>query len=355
VRILQTVVGAGTCLLVWLLVRRLYGEVAGIAAAWIAAIYPFLIFYCGELLSEAFFIPAFLGAVLLLDMADGNGIGRRDTPLWRRRLAAAVSAGLVLGIATLIRSSSLLFLLFYLPFWLLKGAGKGALASQAGQQTPVRQRHASAVLRVLALFALAVLAQSLTLLPWTTRNYRKFHAFVPTTLQTGESLYEANSPYATGGPAWHLVDWKKESDGRQMEELENDQFWRRKALEWIRTHPGDFLRLAAVKLGRFWSPVPNYKGMRTPFYVTVSLLSYGPVMLLALYGLALSISRWRRLLVLVAPILYYTALHAVYVGSIRYRTPVMPFVMAFSGWAVALLLTRALRARRALILPGGQG
>ena len=69
------------------------------------------------------------------------------------------------------------------------------------------------------------------------------------------------------------------------------------------------------------------------------------VILLAVVGLATS---WRRAdvgLILVLPVVYHSALHTVFVGSIRYRIAVMPLVMvlaargavaAWSRWAARL-------------------
>jgi hypothetical protein len=181
--------------------------------------------------------------------------------------------------------------------------------------------------------------------PWVTRNYREFGAFVPTTLQSGESLYEGNSPYANGGPGWERVPWEKESEGRMMDELQNDRFWHRKAVDWIKTHPGDFMRLAVVKFCRTWSPIPNYVGARKPFYIGVSLASYVPVMVFALIGVVVSLRNWRRWLLLIVPAVYYSAVHAATVGSIRYREPAMPFIIVLTGFGVAWVLSRVSEVR----------
>ena len=350
-RITQALAAACACLLVWLLCRRVFGEKAAVAGAFIAAIYPFAVFYCGLLLSETFFIAVFLGAILLLDMADEGGIGNRATPVWRRRVAAAILAGLLLGLATLIRPTSLYFLPFYLPFWLAKATIRhpnACLQGQSGIQLVRRGGNPtcppgrkSKIAETLVLFAVAFLAFCVTMSPWITRNVRRFHAFVPATLQSGESLYEGNSPYATGGPGWQRVPWEKESGGRMMDELENDRFWHQKAVQWIKAHPLKFMQLALVKFARTWSPIPNYEAARTPFYIAVSLASCVPVMVFGVIGLILCLRDWRRWLLLIVPIVYYSAVHSVTVGSIRYREPAMPFIIMFTGCGVAWLWSRA--------------
>src|SRR5206468_931542 len=50
----------------------------------------------------------------------------------------------------------------------------------------------------------------------------------------------------------------------------------------------------------------------------------------------------RRLAIafLLAPVLYFTLVHMIFVGSVRYRVPVMPTLYIFAGAAVASVLTR---------------
>jgi len=324
VRAAQCLVGAGLVVLLGLLAARVFGETAGAAVAWIAALYPFFVYYCGVLLSETLFTTCFVGAFLCLDGVLWARAGTR--PDRRGHWWRAAVAGLLFGVATLVRASALLALPFAFLVAVLAGCKRFRPSSEPG------------VAHVIGVFAAAALGLVVALAPWGIRNYRRFGALVLTTLQTGESLYEGCSPYATGGPAWHLVDWEGEGGGTHRSEYENDRFWRRKALDWIRRNPGRFLYLALVKEARFWNPVPNNRAFRTPFYVTVSLVSYGPVLVLAILGGARSRRRWRRGLVLLSPVVYYALVHAVFVSSIRYRTPVMPFLMCFSGFALATLV-----------------
>jgi hypothetical protein len=66
-----------------------------------------------------------------------------------------------------------------------------------------------------------------------------------------------------------------------------------------------------------------------------------PLLALALLGLAF---RMRRdlLLLLLIPIAYFTAVHALFLGSVRYRTPLMPLVCLLAAHAI----TKALKWSR---------
>jgi 4-amino-4-deoxy-L-arabinose transferase-like glycosyltransferase len=301
----QSFVDALTCVLIALLAWRLGGRMVGLLAGAGCAVFPFFIFFSGILLAETLFMAALAGTALLLEVCLRHHADRTG-----RAMGAAALAGVAAGLAIHLRSSFLLFPIFLLPFWLW-----------------------AARKRTVALISWLVMAGviAMVLSPWIARNYRLFHRFIPSTLQVGESLYEANSPYADGGPAMDRIDWVAERGGVMMGEYENNEFYKRKATAYIREHPGRFLRLAVEKMGRFWNPLPNYGPYRGLLFGAVSLLSNVPVYVLALVGLLCWKRRRSALVLLLTPVLYYAGLHAVFVGSVRYRVPVMPFLIVLAA------------------------
>ena len=332
-KLAQALIGAVTCVVVMALTRRFFGEPAGLFAGAVAAVYPFLIAYSALLLSETVFTLLLVVSVLALERAWRATMAPKregEAPAaWRERATpwrASVEAGLFLGLAMLTRSSLLLFPFFCGAFWL--GVAR-------------RRRWALGLAATAAGIMLALQV------PWAARNAVVFDRFVATTLQVGESLYEACGPGADGGPRMDRIDWIAERGRRTLNEYDNNAFFRDKALAWVRSHPGAFARLAFVKLGRFWSPVPNAPGYGGGWHVAISLLSFLPVMALAVLGAATTRTSWRSLTLLLTPVLYYSGLHMVFVGSIRYRTPVMPFLICFAGAGLARLWRlRRLRERR---------
>ena len=104
------------------------------------------------------------------------------------------------------------------------------------------------------------------------------------------------------------------------------------------------IRLAGTKFLRTWNITPNYEKLRTPFYMTVSLAWCLPVFLTAILGLLVSLRRFRMLAWLLLPVLVFTLIHMVFVGSVRYRVPMMPFVLVLSGigiwWVVSKVFKR---------------
>ena len=110
VKIAQSVVGAGGVLLVGILAARLAGPRASAAAAFLAASYPPLVWVAGYAWSEAIAWPLGLAMVWLFDRA----VEHAGRAAWR----FASAAGIVCGIAILIRPSTLLFLPLALA-WLM--------------------------------------------------------------------------------------------------------------------------------------------------------------------------------------------------------------------------------------------
>lgn len=327
----QALIDAAMCVLLALLGKRALGDSAGAVAGWMAAVYPFFIYFTWLLLAETVFTFALVALLLILvrvseqtsavapaksDIGHQTSAVGNPSPCPLRLcggnslIVLSVLAGLLCGLLTMLRSSFLLMPVFILPF-LLAAPGR-------------RARRAAA-------WATMVAVMCLTFIPWTVRNYRIFHHVIPTTLQVGESLYEACSPDADGGPAMDKIDWDKlrGAPKKAYGEYENNEFFKKAAMKYVRENPGRCLKLAAVKFVRFWNIIPNYREFRSPLYVAISVLFSVPVLLLALFGLWRNCGR--HALLLAAPVIYYTLLHMVFVGSVRYRTPVMAFVILFAA------------------------
>jgi hypothetical protein len=107
--------------------------------------------------------------------------------------------------------------------------------------------------------------------PWTWRNYTALHDFFFIRSNFGLELRVANHPGANAdievtlarqGTLRHPSENREEA--RQVRDLGEAEYMRRsrnEALEWIRTHPAEFLRLTLMRFLHFWcgplrSPLP---------------------------------------------------------------------------------------------------
>ena len=251
VKIAQSVIGAIGVYVIGLIAIRAAGGRAGAIAAWIAAIYPPLVWIPAYVLSEALYSTLALTTVLLLDMAvehaDDAGTGRAGGAL-------ALMAGLMAGIAVLTRPA----MLFFLPLaaiWLVR-----------------RRRAVLAVALVAA--AAAVMA------PWTARNVRQHGRFVLVASEGGVTFWTGNHPLAIGegdlaaNPAIKRAEIAFRASHPNLSAEELEPLYYRAALREIAESPGWWLALLVKKA--FYSVVPigpSYT-LHSTKYFAASLASY---------------------------------------------------------------------------------
>jgi hypothetical protein len=126
----------------------------------------------------------------------------------------------------------------------------------------------------------------------------------------------------------------------QLPEVERDSALKKLALDYIKEHPGRFLYLAWLKFSRFWNVVPNYNEYQSNKYILVSIFSFGPVLLLALWALIRLRYQWIIWLILIAPIIYFTLIHMVFSSGIRYRAPVEPYLIILAATSISFLFSK---------------
>jgi hypothetical protein len=106
-----------------------------------------------------------------------------------------------------------------------------------------------------------------------------------------------------------------------LDERDQDERLKARAFAFARENPGRAARLAAVKLGRYWSPWPNAEGVRSPWLTTAAALVMTPLLALMAIGLWTLRGDVRAWMLLAGPILYFGMVHMAFTSSMRYRTP----------------------------------
>ena len=162
-------------------------------------------------------------------------------------------------------------------------------------------------------------ATLLALVPWGLRNKQVTDHFVLTTLWVGPSLYDGLHTSATGESDMQFV----ETDGLMMElgEYKANQHYKNLALRFAADNPGRAMELGVRKLGRFWSPLPNAAQFKSIGPRIACLVGFVPLMLLAMRGTWITRKNLWALALCLGPIVYFSLLHTVFVGSLRYRLP----------------------------------
>jgi 4-amino-4-deoxy-L-arabinose transferase-like glycosyltransferase len=299
VRLVQAGLGALTAVVAGRLAGAAWGARAALVAGLLVAVDPFGIFFTNLLLTESVFTLLLLATVLC---------AYHLTARTSRRGALAGLA--ILGAAlVLTRPAAVLLLpIVWLLVWLFSES---------------RGR------RFLQLLVCPVVLAA-ALLPWAVRNQVVLGAPAWLSTNGGVTLYDAQGPQADGSSNQAFLKERPELQGRG--EVELDRILARSAREQMRADPWRVLRLAGAKLLRTWSPIPNvpeYRGGLTAFCGGVYTLA---VLIAAVGGLARSVRRtagagYRKLSALLwVPVVYFTLIHCTYIGSVRYRVPLMPLL-----------------------------
>ena len=277
---------------------------AALLAALMAAIYPFFIFFSVVGLTESLFITLLLGAFLC----------------WYRGAFTLGSLMTVLAILTrpAIEPLAPLLILYF---------------SMAIHRQPLRQ-----ALRHLVVFALIYVA---LMTPWWVHNYKAYGTFVRLDLAAGLVLYSGNNPMNVTGGGVVGPDLDPTPFQTITDPVERNRAFRDAAIGFIKDNPGRFAELAWLKFQRFWRLWPFAEEYSSPLYVIGSVISYVPIFILTLvYFIGWGWRERFRILPIVAWGGYLTAIHMVLIGSVRYRLPLEPFMIAFAAVALVRLTQR---------------
>lgn len=269
VKVLQAWLGSLVILLLALLGRAAAGHGGAVTAAWLAAVYPSLVWTPAFVFSETLFMVVALIAALLLtpQAADGKAPSRPG-------ISRAAGIGLLLGAGVLVRPVMLFFILLVVAWWWWHRARAQAIV--------------------------LVCAAALVVAPWSIRNTLTHGRFVAVASEGGITFWTGNHPLAIGegdlaaNPALKRanVAFRERHAGLDAEALE--PLYYREALAWIREHPVDWLALEARKLFHAIVPIgPSYR-LHSPLYIWGSVLPYLSALVAAIMG-AVLLARRRRL------------------------------------------------------------
>jgi len=233
VRIVQALLDALTCLLVYSISRQIFGEAAGLLAAALAAVYPPFVFYTGVLLTETlstFFLAAATWALL-----KTFGVSKQ-TP----KVCWLALAGLLLGLAALTRNVLLLAAPLALLWMLFVAQGWPGWSGSA--------RYALALLLPLAL----------VIAPITVRNYQIHQRFILISDNGGVNFFLGH------GGTQRLKDQVRNLPGgadvspaigvSSRTEPQEDAYFYQLGWQYIRQHPLQTLReLPAKAAYLYWA------------------------------------------------------------------------------------------------------
>jgi 4-amino-4-deoxy-L-arabinose transferase-like glycosyltransferase len=296
VRLVQAGLDASCVLAVYLIARRWLDEKRSLFAAAIVAFNPFLIYLAGLILSETLFTAMLAWGMALLIAWRPEARGHN----WRRW------AGRIMLVLSIFARPAALGL----P--LVLGIGEVFLNR--------REREAYHSRWSLPVGATMVLLTLLALTPWALRNKIVVGDWIFTTTNSGFTIYDGLNPDATGASDQTFILAMPQL--RTMTETQRSHYLSQQAKAWALANPKHVAQLAVIKIARLWSPIPLSSEYRQMRYVLIGALYSIPLDLLVVMGLMYgSLPRGAKVM-LMLPAIYFTAAHALTIGSLRYRIPV---------------------------------
>lgn len=170
-----------------------------------------------------------------------------------------------------------------------------------------------------------MLSVGAVLLPWTIRNYRVFHSFIPFSTNSGYNLLLGNSEHSTGSSGVNIDIRKYEASVRGLDEVETDRIYKHAAIKFISANKWRAFGLYLSKTLNYFNYTNELatRGEDSSRRDLILFLTYGPMLLLLLIRLFLHKSHplKRRELFLIALYISNAFFQAIFVTRIRYRFP----------------------------------
>ena len=202
---------------------------------------------------------------------------------------------------------------------------------------------------------------AIVLTPWTIRNERVFHSFIPLALNSGDTLWAGHNPAANGAQNYPSPELMARLAGNAEEPQKTvliAKGMQREAIQFMVHHPLTELRLIPQKLIALmrgdshafdWLNGDNYPTLSeqaTVYVGTVADAAWFALLALCLLGVfGLGRELWRTPLLRAIRVSFITALVLygfAYYGNYRYRLSYEPLMMVVA----ALVLDRCWTALR---------
>ncbi len=332
-RVLQVLLSTLTVWLLWSLGRRLFGAVAGWISGIVYTFYCLSIYFAGELLITTLIV--FLDLVILWLLVRYHSNGK----YWQWGLI-----GLLIGLSAIARPNILILLpVVLVVLW------------TTSKQLSMGRRISNLIAVGLGII--------IPILPVTLTNRIGGGEWVLIATQGGVNFYIGNNPEATGahailpqfGETWELEDAKYLADqeaGKPLTPGQVSSHYLRKGLNWISSHPFDWLWLTIRKTHLFFNAFEISNNRNIYFFSSQSKplsrllwLGFGLIAPLGLLGAITTYKKNKKSRIVTWFILSYTLGVILFFITARYRMPIVPWMILFSA-ALVVQLTDWARTKK---------
>lgn len=296
---LSSLFSALTCIPIFLIARRCFGEKVAVASAWTWALLPYVMFWATKVVWETSLSALLYAAIFwfTLTMEERGGVKP-----W-------IEYGLLWGVAAL-NSTVLLAFLPASGLWIWYKRHKRGKASIGG------------LLLAASLFVACMI-------PWTVRNYRTFGKFILGRDNFGAELRLGNGPWADG--TWMVYLHPTQNlyalhQYQEMGELVYIAMRKQQAMDFIREDRGRFVWLCMKRFIYYWAGVP--KGSEIWWLAQTKNSLFLASSVLMFWGLGRAIRKRRPgawlffWIILLYPLVYYIVF-----PYPRYRHPIEPLIV----------------------------
>lgn len=275
---------------------------AGLIGVFAVCVDPLLFSYCGRTFVEPMFI---LGVALVVTAIDRL--------VRQPGIVSAVILGIAWGLSLLVKSTLIYLPIFLLPAFLLL----------------INWRSVFLVL-ISVLIGLTVIS------PWSIRNYKLMHKYVPVQIGSWQIMHkgETFSSHVLEGKyvtelekmaKLELAKFDSELGIRELPLWEKENYYRSRIFENIKKKPFDFFKKIIIQSVTFWILGANLKN--TVCYAILQI----PILITALVAVRkwFSISN-RAFAGFIIVSLYFMAAHIPSLAIARYSMPLRPWLIFVS-------------------------
>lgn len=244
-------------------------------------------------------------------------------------------AGIVLGIATLVRSTPILFPVFLLVYLLLVRPGNFSVQA------------------IFAKMAVMILGVAIVISPWAIRNHSLVEEFIPTMSVLGVSAYQGQyiCKHIGSGKGFDVLGQEAAHSRYELakaqgydfrnkghyqfffnakDEVEFSDYLKSRVVQGYVAEPALFVKCALLNSLHFWVTGKSWNA--TMLNAIVQL----PFVVLFLVGAYLVVKQGK--IKLIAPILlfmlYFYAVHIPVLAVVRYSVPLIPLMSIFAAVAI---------------------
>jgi len=317
--VIQSFLDSLTCIMIFLLTKKIIDIKSGIIASFIYAVYPIPIFFVSRYFTESLYTLSMVVFIyFFIDLFINP------------RVKFAVISGIILGWMILTKAVMIVFpvIAFFALFFFYRYKTKPFFRN----------------------FFIFLISSIFVVVPWTVRNYIVSKHFIPVATLGGQVFFQGNIELYDKNH--NLMSYTNASVGLNLEamrmekefnftEYEIDKYLYKITFDYIAKNPVNFIKGVLKKVIKFWYFTtvdwrPSWYPMQwMRFSSLVSIIIQLPLILLGFLGIFIAAKKGIIVLPFLVMIFYNNIIYAFLFAATRYSLPIMPFLIIFAAFFIS--------------------